>query len=353
MTIPAPKQYSSVRRLLFQVPLLLLDVLGFNRLFRFLTRRHIRVLMYHGIADMELGPSYWLMLSRSRFEWQMSYLEGEFEVCPWACLLEQPSTTPRSGQPRVVITFDDAFANVLRNARPILERHSYPAVCFVIPDLSERGEEIWTTKMFRLLFESDLTHIALKGPEPAGLSLPADRTLRKAAVSRYISSLKARATSEIQLILEQVSRICASDDSSAVAREFALMSIDEILSLRSTANFTIGTHSNRHYSLSSLPAADQEAQVATSIADLNRLGIEPAAVFAYPSGHFNADTINIMNKYGFKAALTNEEGLFHPGDDPLKIKRIAIGGDITRLEFKAQVSGAAYFLMRVLRPQGR
>ncbi len=82
-----------------------------------LRRRRRVVLCYHGVTSDQ----------RTRFERQMKRLSGRTVTMN---ALDTPPTG--RGRPEVIVTFDDAFANLIANALPALERHSVPAMIFAV-----------------------------------------------------------------------------------------------------------------------------------------------------------------------------------------------------------------------------
>ncbi len=79
------------------------------------------VLCYHGITAKQ----------KPAFEWQMSKIATR--ATPVAAFLKAlPSR--RANLPKVCITFDDAFANLLNNALPALEHYQVPAAIFPVTD---------------------------------------------------------------------------------------------------------------------------------------------------------------------------------------------------------------------------
>lgn len=78
-------------------------------------RNGVIVLCYHGISGKQ----------RERFAWQMSKIRSRavnFAECA------------AGRRPYVSVTFDDAFANLLDNALPVLERYQVPTVVFAVAD---------------------------------------------------------------------------------------------------------------------------------------------------------------------------------------------------------------------------
>lgn len=82
-------------------------------------RRGVVVLCYHGIPDSQ----------RLRFAWQMARVADRTID---AEDIEAAATVP-ARRPRVCVTFDDAFANLLRNALPIMQQLEIPATIFAVP----------------------------------------------------------------------------------------------------------------------------------------------------------------------------------------------------------------------------
>jgi peptidoglycan/xylan/chitin deacetylase (PgdA/CDA1 family) len=80
--------------------------------------RGVIVLCYHGIPDRD----------RSRFAWQMS------QVADRAIDAADVEHAEAAGDRRlhVCVTFDDAFANLLRNALPIMQQLEIPATIFAV-----------------------------------------------------------------------------------------------------------------------------------------------------------------------------------------------------------------------------
>jgi peptidoglycan/xylan/chitin deacetylase (PgdA/CDA1 family) len=83
------------------------------------SRRGTVVLCYHGVSDRQ----------RSGFIWQMNHLADR------AIDAADLEAAPRQDAPcpRVLVTFDDAFANLLGNALPIMQQLEIPATVFAVP----------------------------------------------------------------------------------------------------------------------------------------------------------------------------------------------------------------------------
>lgn len=64
----------------------------------------------------------------------------------------------------------------------------------------------------------------------------------------------------------------------------------------------------------------------------DKLG-RPVPYFAWPAGHYDRDMIALAQKAGYVALFTIDNGLNHPGDDPLRIRRTMIHGGCDDVAF--------------------
>ena len=87
------------------------------------------VVVYHAIGSVPRSAPHWNGFVRpERFAAQMAYLAAHRRVVDLDAILDGD---PSPGPPRVAITFDDAYRNVLEHAVPVLREHGFPATFFV------------------------------------------------------------------------------------------------------------------------------------------------------------------------------------------------------------------------------
>lgn len=113
----------------------LMRLLGLTRLARWVNRRHVRILCYHGVTERSgksLQDPMGLHVRRGRFLSQLKYLEGHYHVLS----LEEYVENHRQGrwlpEHSVVLTFDDGFRNFITTAAPALSKMNMPATLFLI-----------------------------------------------------------------------------------------------------------------------------------------------------------------------------------------------------------------------------
>jgi peptidoglycan/xylan/chitin deacetylase (PgdA/CDA1 family) len=96
------------------------------------------MLAYHAVSDRWRSP---LAVSPSAFAEQMGFFHRRgYAALTFAAAedLRRNGTLPRKS---LVISFDDAFASVLR-ALPLLDRYSWPATVFVVTEFATSGRPL-------------------------------------------------------------------------------------------------------------------------------------------------------------------------------------------------------------------
>ena len=126
--------------------------------------RDIPVLMYHNVLPPSPDLSVW-QVSSDEFAWQMDQLaEAGYQTV-------LPDDIARAARGRgslpkkpVVITFDDGYYGVARNAEPILARHGFKAICYaVVGLLGGTGGERPSFDSGPLLTTNELVALASRG----------------------------------------------------------------------------------------------------------------------------------------------------------------------------------------------
>ena len=110
---PYGRRGQAIRVAYLVVSMLVWIAMGFGRR----GRGGVVVLCYHGVRDDQAA----------RFRRQVRRVAAR-AIGSW----ELQSVSSRRGRAQVCITFDDAFANLLRNALPALAEHGAPATIFAV-----------------------------------------------------------------------------------------------------------------------------------------------------------------------------------------------------------------------------
>ncbi|MBA6342995.1 polysaccharide deacetylase family protein [Colwellia sp. MB02u-10] len=97
------------------------------------------ILQYHHVSDTTPAST---SISPSQFALHMQYLaDNNFEVIALSSLMNSIKTQTALPNKSVVITFDDAYLDILTQGKPILDQHDYPFTIFINPGIVEQNSE--------------------------------------------------------------------------------------------------------------------------------------------------------------------------------------------------------------------
>jgi peptidoglycan/xylan/chitin deacetylase (PgdA/CDA1 family) len=92
------------------------------------------------------------------------------------------------------------------------------------------------------------------------------------------------------------------------------------------AGVAIGSHARRHQRLTPLGAAERQAELAGSLADLRRRLSVPVDAVAFPHGDHDRALCDAARAAGYRLAYTTEKGRNGAGTDPHSLRRVSIHG---------------------------
>ncbi len=302
--------------------------------------RDVTVLMYHGVVEERLTPACWHQLPRSAFMQQLAWLARHYAVLPLDEALDRHAAGTLE-RPTAALTFDDGFLNNREVAWPVLQHLGLPATIFLPTDVLGGHAALWPDRMHLAIAKStvetlDATFLGL-GQLP--LQTPAQRAT---AIERVLRTLKGvpmeqRAAQEVTL-RKQLRRPPLEEPG-----PFRLMSLADVQTMDADPLITFGAHTRTHPILSQCEDAVVHKEVVESIRDVAGLVADPARTFAYPNGRpvdFDARARAAVEAGGLTRAVSTESGFVDGGADPLALRRIAIGSDLSFDRFRLVVSGA-------------
>jgi peptidoglycan/xylan/chitin deacetylase (PgdA/CDA1 family) len=269
------------------------------------------VLAYHGVTDgdVTIADPAGLHIPRSLFERQLEFLLSSYRPVS----LDQVRRHYLDGAPLpsrpLLVTFDDGYANVGRNALPLLRREGVPSAVFVVAGVTDRQGVLWPSVVEE--------HCRLH-PEHE----PTKKTLDR------LPSVERR-----RWIAEHVG------DEPLGPSDHSLMDWQELAEIAKGELVAIGSHCLSHEPLATcgLEEAQRELEESRRLIG-ERLGVAPEAV-AYPHGSYSPSVLTASRRAGYTVGFTTDPRHARTRDAALTIPRILIARGDERTTLAARTAG--------------
>ena len=277
------------------------------------------ILMYHRVAAPRVDP--WdLAVHPDRFAAHLAVLRASRRAFALSEFVDR-ARRGRLPDDAVAITFDDGYADTLRQARPRLAATGVPATLFLATAFVGQRVEYWWDELARGILERDA---ALDAEVPIG---DAPFPLRLAAVDDAVRESRTWRASEpprtprealYYRLWERLKALRAPERDAAIGLlrdtlgapaaqpEDLPMTAAEVGELAADPRFEIGGHTATHPALPTLGPAERRRDILEGKRACERLTDRPATGFAYPHGANDADARSAVAECGFAWACTTQ-----------------------------------------------
>ena len=281
------------------------------------------ILLYHRIADTRDDP-FSLNVPPARFAEHLQAVRRIGRPIPLNGLVDglERGSVPSRG---IVVTFDDGYADNLREARPLLEQYDVPATVFVTSGLLGGVNECWWDALSRMLLTARTpsaplrltiagkTHV-LRAERGHTRLRTVHRLLRAMDDERRAEALRQiGAWAEVELVRVAVHRC---------------LSAAELKELAASPVIDVGAHTSTHPALSDLPAARARRELVDSKDELERILGRPVTSCAYPYGlasDYSDETLSLTREAGYRCACTAIPDVVWRRTDPFQLPRLWVG----------------------------
>ncbi len=298
------------------------------------------ILLYHRIADTDSDP-WQLAVTPKHFEEHLQILSRHWRV---ARLSDSAAGVKRGRLPRrrVVVTFDDGYADNLLTAKPLLEKYDVPATVFIATGYTGGDREFWWDELDRLLIQP--------GVLPRTLSLQVNGLEKLWELGSYESSYQCnrlwraweegptqrhtiygdlwrmmQPMPEDQRLGIRKSLLEWAGDIGSARDTHRVLSPEEIIELTEGGLIEAGCHTVTHPQLSALSNEAQQNEIRQSKVKLEAIVRHPVKAFAFPYGQecdYTPETISMVREAGFDYSCTTSVGVVERGADPYRLPRV-------------------------------
>jgi len=310
------------------------------------------ILAYHRVNDGAEDPLN-MTISPRDFEIQIKYLAAHYSPIRLADVWERSA---KPGPARVVITFDDGYADNYHFAFPILHRHAVPAIFFLAVEPIELRTGLWYDRICRSIFSCRGEVVDLSAFGLSEKTVANDRQRTKTAKALVLYAKKNLDRHQTDALIRYLQRHCPGGD----ACRSAMLTWDQVREM-ADAGMEFGAHTMTHAILSGLSQDEQRWEIRQSKEQIeHRLG-RPVHFFSYPNGEpcdYTDQTVSLLEELGFRAACTLTPGDTDVGH-PYTLPRIGIDEAHTgyhslgtKAVFACELAGIFDFFLRKRRYPG-
>lgn len=264
----------------------------------------LRVLTFHRVAwpgkPLPLNPRL-VSATPPDFDRQMRHLKQHYRVLSLEVLFEHVEKRTPLPKRAVLITFDDAYADLKDYAIPILKKHNLSAVIFVptaFPGHPERW--FWWDQLYFAINQTRHSRIRFKGVGEFVLSTTASRETAIRQIQDTIKTLPHQMAQE---------RLESFFDELAVPLPDLKSVLDwkELRELKDQG-FHLGPHTRNHPILSQADLPLIENEIKGSLDDLLLFADSAYPVFCAPNGGQNAEVRKVLMQSGVRLAFSTRDG---------------------------------------------
>lgn len=295
---------------------------GLFTLCRWLNRRRVRILAYHGVSST-IDPVLnfdGFFVSPHVFEAHLRTLKGHYHVMPLSNIAEALIEGRDVPDHAVALTFDDGYLNNIMEAAPLLAKYEIPATFFVTTGFLDGTHEPWWWRVReagRRRSEYVCWCVTMERELKGMSSLDRDKRLRQMELS---DSTNASGASSVDF-----------------------MSWSDLRSLAAQGH-EIGAHTVSHISLGHESMDTLETEVRESLSRVRDEMGSVSPVYSYPYGeraHFISALEEVLKRHGCMAGVTTVNGMNRVEANPYFLKRLNVTGNHDRNAFRALVSGTS------------
>jgi peptidoglycan/xylan/chitin deacetylase (PgdA/CDA1 family) len=274
---------------------------SYNRL---RNRRRLTVVMFHRVLPVS-DPRYagadpeWTM-TPDTFERCLKFFKKHYRIVSPRHVLDALAGARRLPGRSLLVTFDDGWADTAEYAQPLLDRHSIPALVFVVASAIGRSEPFWEERVYRLL-----------ATDPGGIERIKSGADRHGIRFAFPGGSSGMDEHRIRKVVARLGTLAAADLES-IADTFAApnptppaMLSNGQLSALAASSHVIGGHGMTHRPLSKVGDLKQELHRAQESLSSHLKG-QPIEAMSFPHGAFSDAIVAACRSAGYKYLFSSE-----------------------------------------------
>lgn len=325
---------------------------GFYYILKFINRKKIRILLYHGVdnsqTDFNLNePS--LIVSIENFKKQIRYLSKHYNVISLYDLVSYIKKKIPFPPNSVVITFDDGLKNNFISAFPILQKYDVTATIFLITDYINTLKLSWLNKFYYILKKIGPNKFAEEFNRKFPIYPSLIGKVSQKDLIEYIKFLlkyKVNANIREKFIQDLYDKFKIKINKKIIKDLY--LSWREVKKMNQS-RISFGNHTCTHPVLSTLDHKKIKKEIINSKKNIESRLHRQINLFAYPYGNkdsFNLNIKKILANNNFFCAVSTIDGFNNLNSDLYELKRICIVNE-PLYYFKLRIEGFEGFIGKI------
>lgn len=302
-----------------------------DKLGRWLNRRKLLVVMYHGVTSRSYDPPVWTQLPESIFRAHIEFLSRYY----FPVSLRQVMAAIAGRQPlpdrAVLLTFDDGLRNNATVVWPILRQFNVPATIFLTVDYIGTDQLLWVDELYFYIVEAARRGINIK---LQGSSLAQELFQRGDIWGAYVEIVEAYKRTDRDIRTERLDLLEAEVplNRTKLNEDFGLLHWDQVRAMHLGGLIDFGVHTATHVILTQMAPVDVHREIFHAKETIEGNLNQSVEAFCYPNGRpdidFGEEHKAILRQAGYHCAFSTKCALFDPAtDDAFSISRVPAGND--------------------------
>lgn len=239
----------------------------------------------------------------------------------------------------VTVTVDDAYRNFLTSGHPIFRKHRIPTTIYAVASFADRQIWMWTDKLAFVLEQTGKKAVTVEIDKGRALDLDiSSAEARSASFFTLCEGLKLVPNQRRLEFLNSFALLCDVQVPPQPPPERESLSWEEMRDL-TAEGVEIGCHTDSHPILSRVSDPADLAREIGGAKELMEARLKcKVDHFCYPNGReidISDAAVACVREAGFVSAVTCSYGLNTMKADPLRIRRLPVGG-VTDFAYAAE-----------------
>jgi len=325
---------------------------------RYLYRKKIIILMYHGFTDRIVQEgvenSLGLHLNIKKFRLQIEYLKKYYNVISLDRLIDHYTNNTELPPNSIIITIDDGYKSSYALAYSVLKEFNAPAAIFLTTDFVDKKEILWVDRIEYAINRTKWSSFSLKIDKDTLSFDLRDDNAKKICYTKLLARIKLVPQESIEEIIESLERsleqkLSADKDASEIYRPLEWR---EVLEMIKSGIISIGNHTCTHAILTRCSPERREKELSLSKGIIeSKTGLN-CKLFCYPNGgigDFDSQTKKLLKESGYLCGLTTVAGINDAYSDVFELKRLSVDNREDFLIFIMTLSGIRKFFLDIKR----